>query len=287
MGQLRGKIALITGASRGLGNAIALRFAREGASIGLVARGAVELELVIPELDAAKILADQQFRAIPADLASEHEIERVVDICLREFGGIDILVNNAAVQGPIGSLEENDWHQWQSTFAVNLFAPARLCQLLVPIMRNRGGGKIINISGGGATGPRPDFSAYAASKTGLVRLTETLAEELRVDRIDVNAVAPGAMNTRMLDELLAAGPDAASREFAEAVKRKNENAGASPGRAAGLVAMFASAKCDGITGKLISAVWDDWESLPDRREELMTTDIYTLRRVTPINREAR
>ena len=145
-------------------------------------------------------------------------------------------------------------------------------------MRRRGGGKIVNISGGGATSPRPDFSSYAAAKCALVRLTETLAEELKEDRIDVNAVAPGAMNTRMLDELLSAGPDAAPREFADALKRKREG-GTPPDKAAGLVAMLASSLSDGITGKLISAVWDDWEQLPQRREELKKSELYTLRRV--------
>lgn len=273
------RIALITGASRGLGESIALRFAREGASLALLARGAAGLECLLPKLRALKVRDEQQFRPIPTDLADSADIERAVRVCLREFDGIDILVNNAAIQTPIGPLEQTDWRDWRSSFDVNLFAPARLCQLLIPAMRRRGGGKIVNISGGGATRPRPDFTAYAAAKCALVRLTETLAEELKEDRIDVNAVAPGQMNTRMLDELLSAGPDGAPREFAEALKRKREG-GASPDKAAGLVALLASSLGNGITGKLISAVWDDWEHLPQQREELTNGDIYTLRRVT-------
>ncbi|HZL36384.1 MAG TPA: SDR family oxidoreductase, partial [Tepidisphaeraceae bacterium] len=145
----------------------------------------------------------------------------------------------------------------------------------------RGGGRIVNISGGGATSPRPDFSAYAASKCALVRFTETLALEVRADKIMVNAVSPGAMNTRMLDELLAAGPDAAPREFESALKRNREG-GDSPERAAGLVALLCSSLSNGITGKLISAPWDDWEHLPQRAAELVNSDVYTLRRVTPV-----
>jgi 3-oxoacyl-[acyl-carrier protein] reductase len=273
------KIALITGASRGLGQAIALHFAREGASLALLARGAAGLECLLPKLRAAKIRDDQKFRPIPVDLADADDVERAVRVCMREFDGVDILVNNAAVQGPIGPFEQTDWREWRSTLDVNLFAPARLCQLLIPAMRRRRGGKIVNIAGGGATTPRPDFSAYAAAKCALVRLTETLAEELKQDGIDVNAVSPGAMNTRMLDELLSAGPDAAPREFDAALKRKLEG-GTPPERAAGLVALLASSLSNGITGKLISAVWDDWEHLPDRREELDASEIYTLRRVT-------
>jgi 3-oxoacyl-[acyl-carrier protein] reductase len=279
------RIAVITGPTRGLGEAIALRFAREGASLALLARGAAGLECLLPKLRAVATGDGQQFRPIPVDLADANDIDRAIHVCLREFDGVDILVNNAAVQGPIGPLESNDWAQWRTVFDVNLMAPARLCQLLIPAMRRRPGGKIINISGGGATSPRPDFSAYAASKCALVRLTETLAEELKPDRIDVNAVAPGAMNTRMLDEVLAAGPDGAAKEFADALKRKLQG-GTPPDKAAALVAMLASSLGNGITGKLISAVWDDWEKFPSRREELVGNDIYTLRRVMPNEVEA-
>src|SRR5690606_11210471 len=115
------------------------------------------------------------------------------------------LVNNAAIQGPIGPLESNDPQQWIDTIHTNLIGPAMLCRAVLPGMKRSGYGKIINLSGGGATSPRANVSAYAAAKTGLVRLTETLAEEVKPARIDINAIAPGAMNTRLLDEILAAG----------------------------------------------------------------------------------
>jgi 3-oxoacyl-[acyl-carrier protein] reductase len=196
---------------------------------------------------------------------------------------IDILVNNAAVQGPIGPLDSVDFSAWCEVFQTNLFAPAFLAAEFAKRMRPVGGGKIISISGGGATGPRPDFSAYAASKTALVRLTETLAEELKPYAIDVNAVAPGAMNTRMLEEVLSAGRDAAPREYDAAVKRANEG-GVPPAKAAELVVFLASPASDGITGRLISAVWDDWANLPAHKDELAKSDVYTLRRVVPKDR---
>ncbi|HZK81887.1 MAG TPA: SDR family oxidoreductase, partial [Humisphaera sp.] len=235
------------------------------------------------KLGADSTIEGQKFLPIAADLSYAPDIDRAVELCQCDLGEIDILVNNAAIQGQIGPLETADWQAWRESFDVNLFAPARLCQLVIPAMRRRGGGKIINISGGGATSPRPDFSAYAAAKCALVRLSETLAEELNDARIDVNAVSPGAMNTRMLDEVLQAGPGA-SREYAGAVKRQREG-GASMENAAGLVAMLASSLCDGITGRLISAVWDDWKTLPERARELLDTDMYTLRRVTNSERK--
>ncbi|HWE96050.1 MAG TPA: SDR family oxidoreductase [Tepidisphaeraceae bacterium] len=276
---LLNKIALVTGASRGLGAAIALRLAHDGASLALVARDAAALESFLPRLRDARVAQTQQFRFFPADLSQESQSHSVAEAVTNRMGGVDILVNNAAIQGPIGALDAVDWNDWRAVFDVNLFAPALLSQLLIPVMRSRGG-KIINVSGGGATGPRPDFSAYAASKCALVRLTETLAEEVKSHRIDVNAVAPGPMNTRMLDEVLAAGSSAAPREYAAAVERKRAG-GTPPDKAAALVAWLASPASDGITGKLISAVWDDWETLAERRDELAGSEVYTLRRVTP------
>jgi 3-oxoacyl-[acyl-carrier protein] reductase len=279
---LEDKVALITGASRGLGLAIARRFVRLGADVLLVARDS-------PALDAAltAVVADcerGQFAGVcPADLADAVDIDRAVNYCVDEFGRVDVLVNNAAVQGPLGPFEAQDWVEWRRVFDVDLFAPARFCQLVIPGMRERRWGKIINLSGGGATGPRPDVSAYAAAKTALVRLTETLAEELKGTGVDVNAVAPGAMNTRMLDETLAAGPDGARREYAAAVERSKAG-GAPPERAAELVAFLASPAGDGITGRLISAAWDDWAKLGERRADLAKTDVYTLRRIVPKDR---
>ncbi|HWE03719.1 MAG TPA: SDR family oxidoreductase [Tepidisphaeraceae bacterium] len=276
---LSNRRVLLTGASRGLGEAIAIRLARDGASVALVARGEPELQSLANRLTADPMIDGQTFLAIAADLSYPKDIDRAVEICQSELGEIDILVNNAATQGPIGPLESADFVAWRESFDINLFTPARLCQLVIPAMRRRGAGKIINISGGGATSPRPDFTAYAAAKCALVRLTETLAEELKGAGIDVNAVSPGAMNTRMLDEVLEAGPHGASREYSAALTRRREG-GASMKDAADLVAMLASSSCDGISGRLISAVWDDWKHLFNRRDELAGTDLYTLRRVT-------
>lgn len=274
---LAGKVALVTGASRGLGLEIALRLAADGASLALAARDREALESASKQIIAC--YPDSSVQVFRADFTVQREADALADWALEQWPAIDILINNAAIQGPIGRFEQADWLQWKAVFDVNVFAPARLAQRLVPSMRLRCSGKIINISGGGATSPRPDFSAYAASKCALVRLTETLAEELRDSRIDVNAVSPGAMNTRMLDEVVAAGPNAARREYESALKRQKEG-GANATRAAGLVAWLASAASDGITGKLISAVWDDWERLDQRRHELEKTELFTLRRVS-------
>ncbi len=270
------KIALITGASRGLGAQIAQRLARDGAHVLLVGRDRKALKGVEAAIRAEH--SGQKVKSFPVDLASRLRVDRLIERIANDVGTIDILVNNAAIQGPIGSFDRQDWMKWKSVIDVNLMAPARLAQLVIPQMRAKGWGKIINVAGGGATSARPDFSAYAASKCALVRLTETLAEELRSVGIDVNAVAPGAMNTRMLEEVLAAGPSGAPHEYEAAVKRSREG-GESPDRAAALVAWLASPASDGISGKLISAIWDDWQTLGQRKLELADSELYTLRRV--------
>ncbi len=259
-----------------------MQLAGAGAHLFLVGRDAESLAEASRLATAARVDASQQILLRALDLAHPDACEAATEDCVAAWGGVDILINNAGTQGPIGPLVAVDPAAWQATFDVNLFAPMRLSRRLIPTMRERGRGKIVNVSGGGATGPRPDFSAYACAKTALVRLTETLAEELKPDRIDVNALAPGAMNTRMLDEVLAAGP-AGSREYAAALKRSREG-GTPPATAAEAAVWLASPASDGITGRLISAVWDNWKELAGHADELAKSDVYTLRRILPKDR---
>ena len=150
-------------------------------------------------------------------------------------------------------------------------------------MIKAGSGKIINMSGGGATSPRANFTAYGVSKAALVRFTETLAEELKPHNIQVNAIAPGAVRTQMTEEIVIAGQLAGSRELQQAQGILREG-GDSAENAAELAVFLASAESDGITGRLISAVWDDWRHLGEHSEEIAASDLYTLRRVVPKDR---
>jgi 3-oxoacyl-[acyl-carrier protein] reductase len=280
---LRGQAALVTGASRGLGLEIALHMARAGARLALMARDVAGLEEAGARVRATRAEPAQTIHCQPVNLADDASIDPAVAACLDALGPIGVVVNNAAIQGPLGPLERVDWAAWRGVFQVNLFAPARICRLLIPGMRALGRGKIVNISGGGATGPRPDVSAYAAAKCALVRLSETLAEELRDSGIAVNCVAPGPMKTRMLDELLAAGPGGARAEYQRALAHA-QSGGVPPERAAALVTWLASPASDGISGRLISAQWDAWPSLAEKSEQLAKSDVYTLRRIVPEDR---
>src|SRR3989304_3857404 len=161
----------------------------------------------------------------------------------------------------------------------NLRGPSLAPRFVLPQMLRQGRGKIINLAGGGASSPFPRFSAYATSKAAVVRLTETLAEELKGSGIDVNAIAPGAVNTRLLDQVLEAG-DAAGDQFLNCARRQREEGGTPPEKAAELAVFLASDKSNGLTGRLISAVWDEWPEMALRIPEIMASDLYTLRRVT-------
>jgi 3-oxoacyl-[acyl-carrier protein] reductase len=280
---LAGRSAFITGGSRGLGLAIACRFAAAGSHVAIVGRHQAPLETARSTIEAARTFTSQIVRAFVSDVLDEAGMAAAISAFRSEAGALTALVNNAAVQGPIGDLDRLDWQQWQETIRTDLLAPVNLCRLVLPAMRLHEYGKIVNISGGGATAPRPRFSAYATAKSGLVRFTETLAAELRGSGIDVNALAPGAMNTQMLEEILAAGPGAAGAEYKDAERRQVEG-GTPPERAADLAVFLASAASDGISGRLLSAVWDAWEDLPGHRADLEQSDVYTLRRIVPKDR---
>jgi NAD(P)-dependent dehydrogenase (short-subunit alcohol dehydrogenase family) len=279
---LEDRAALITGANQGLGLAIAKAYVVAGAHVFLCARNKDLLDAACTEVKSHG-RSDQKIFASVCDVTKPGQVESVVENARSKLGSIDILVNNAGIYGPKGILEENDWSEWRDVFSVNLYGSVLMCRALLPHFRARGYGKIIQISGGGATNPLPRLSAYAASKAAVVRFAETIAEETRGTGIDVNSVAPGALCTRMLDEVLEAGPERVGLAFYERMKNLKAQGGTPLEVGAGLAVFLGSSASDGISGKLLSAPWDPWESLADRREELKG-DIYTLRRVIPRDR---
>jgi NAD(P)-dependent dehydrogenase (short-subunit alcohol dehydrogenase family) len=280
---LAGRSALITGASQGLGFAIARAFLAAGADAFICARDEETLEEARAAL-AAEFGPDRHILARAADVSVEASAVRVAREALDAFPELQVLVNNAGVYGPMGPIEEVDWRAWVGALEVNLFGSVLMCRALIPHFKKRRYGKIIQISGGGATNPLPNLSAYAASKAAIVRVAETLAGELGPWHIDVNAVAPGALNTRLLDTVLAAGPAAVGQAFYDRSVRQQADGGTPLETGADLCAFLASSESDGITGRLLSAVWDPWRDLPRRRADLDGSDVYTLRRIVPGDR---
>jgi NAD(P)-dependent dehydrogenase (short-subunit alcohol dehydrogenase family) len=280
---LEGRTALITGANQGLGLAIARAYVEAGASVFMCARDAALLDKARTEI-AALATSGQLVLARAADVSSRTDVDALAQAVLDAFPQLHVLVNNAGVYGPLGLIEEVDWESWVQAIEINLFGSILMCRALLPHFKAHRYGKIVQLSGGGATNPLPRISAYAASKAAIVRFAETLAEEVRDDGIDVNSIAPGALNTRMLDQVLAAGPQAVGKDFHERMIKTKAQGGTALEKGAALAVFLGSAASDGVTAKLLSAVWDPWDTLPEHRAELQQTDIYTLRRITPADR---
>lgn len=281
--KLKGRYAIITGAGQGLGACIAEHYVAQGASVLLCARNEMSLYTVSQRL-RQRLVDGQQVLIQTADVSDRTQVEDLVALATKSFPHVDILVNNAGVYGPMGYIEEIDWDEWVQAININLMGTVYPCRAVLPQLKARGYGKIINLSGGGATNPLPQLSAYAASKAAVVRFSETLAEEVKGFGIDVNTIAPGALATRLLEQVISAGPEKVGVAFHQRMMKIQEEGGTPLEQGAALCVYLGSAESDGITGKLISAVWDPWEQLHKHLDELQQSDIYTLRRIVPKDR---
>jgi NAD(P)-dependent dehydrogenase (short-subunit alcohol dehydrogenase family) len=275
--------AIITGGTLGLGLAIVREFLNEGANVLFCARSRDAVSRLQDELTRL-LRTGQKLIGLPCDVSSPREVENMFAQFADELGVLHVLVNNAGVYGPKGPSEDVSWQDWMRAIEINLYGTLLPCRAAIPLMKKSGRGKIVNFSGGGATNPLPRLSAYAASKAAVVRLTETLAEELRDFRIEINAIAPGALNTRLLDEVLQAGPEIVGETFYQKSLQQAKEGGVPLEKGARLCVYLASKASDGITGKLLSAQWDPWENLQSHFDDIANSDIYTLRRIIPKDR---
>jgi NAD(P)-dependent dehydrogenase (short-subunit alcohol dehydrogenase family) len=279
--KLKNVNALITGGSQGLGKVMAEHFLREGAEVCICSRG--EKELLATRDELAKKFPSQKVLAKGCDVSDEAQVKELVSFTLRELGSLQALVLNAGIYGPMGATESVSLDEWRRALDINLFGVLLPCRAFIPHFKKNNSGKIIVLSGGGATNPLPNISSYAASKAAVVRLAETLAEELRPFHVDVNAIAPGALKTRFVDQVLTAGPGKVGAEFFAKNKKWAEEGAVPLELGANLAVYLASAESNGITGKLISAQWDPWQKLHEFKNDL-AADIYTLRRIVPKDR---
>lgn len=265
-----GKVVLITGAGRGIGKRLALGFGAAGARVALLARSKAELDLVNLEIEHA---AGASLR-LRADVRDYEQLAAAIDRLKSHFGRLDVLVCSAAMQGPIGPFLETPPQAWIDTINTNLIGAANAARAALPLLLARRSGKILFLGGRGAADPRPNFSAYAASKAGLVRLAETLAEELRDDNVQVNVMSPGGSYTHMIDEILGAGEKAGQKEQEKAYQIRLSG-GVAAEKQIALALFLASEDSNHISGKLIH-VNDDWKRL---EHASVSPDSWTVRRI--------
>ena len=273
-------LAIVTGASRGLGRLITIELAGAGVDVLMVGRD----ERALAQTAEAASKTAASLHPFVCDLSRPEAAEMVV-LAARQLGAVDILVNNAAIQGPIGPVWETDFAAFEATMRVDFLVPVALMRAVLPEMFARGAGWIVNISGGGATAPRPMFTAYGAAKTALVRVAETLAAETAGKGVRVNSIAPGAFASGMTKAIITEGQAAGEweRQSAERILTSRDDTAAQ--QTAKFVAYLVAGPGRDVTGKLISTLWDPWTELHRRWDDIRGNDVYTLRRIVPADRK--
>lgn len=271
--QLEGKVALVTGGNIGIGKVIALEYVRNGAAVVIASLPHPETEETLTELSTYGV----PVLFVETDVTQFDSVERLLHVIASRFSRIDIAVNNAGILGPLGATELTNPQSWAETINVNLFGTYHVCRAVIPLMRAQMRGKIINLAGGGATTPLPNFSAYAASKAAIVRFTEVLAHEVADSNIQVNAISPGVVMTRLMKTILDNLTHLSTweREYFAAEAAKGGN---TPFLAARMAVFLGSERANHISGKVLSAVWDDIEALTP--QTLASSEaLFTLRRI--------
>ena len=282
---------VLTGSSTGIGRALAERLLSRGHHVWGLARS--------DQSDFAAL--HPAFRHTRCDVSDYSAAAAAASAYAAAWPQLDAVICAAGLQGEIAPALTADPLKWSATVRANLDGTYFALRAFAPLLLNRpvfsSRAKIVCFSGGGATKARVNFSAYGVAKTALVRLVETIAEENRDQPLDINALAPGAINTRLTDEVLALGPSVVgAAEYAAAQKQKaaalvpsslaTAGASADPALTRGLdcIEWLLSPASDGITGRLLSAPWDPWPTLGDHRTALAASDVYTLRRIVPEDR---
>ena len=273
--KLENRVALITGAGRGIGRAIAEAFAAEGAKLALAARTRAELD------ETARMVENTgaETLVVLADVTDESDVKAMVEQTLARFQTIDILVNSAGIAGPVGPVQANDVSEWVRTVQVNLIGSFLCCHAVLPVMLRQDRGRIVNLSGAGATNAWRDMSAYCSSKAAVVRLTETMSLELAETNVRVNVLGPGSVHTRMWEEILEGGTAAGNQELRERGEMVTTGGGASIDRAAELAVYLASDELGELNGRLISATSEGFPFSGETVQRIMSTEAFMIRRV--------
>ena len=271
------KNVIITGGTVGFGKSLAEKFLGEGANVSICSRN--EQQLFDTKSELTSKFPNQTILAKKCDVSIEKDVKEFISYSLDAFKTIHVLILNAGVYGPMGPIETVSLDEWRKSIDINLFGVLLPCRELIPHFKQNKYGKIIVLSGGGATNPMPNLSSYATAKAAIVRLVETLSKELSSYNVDINAIAPGAMSTRMIEQVIDAGPEIVGDEFFKKNQNWKQNGATSMELGTNLAVYLSSDDSNGVTGKLISAQWDDWKNFGNHLDDLQNSDIYTIRRI--------
>ena len=278
----KNKNVIITGGTVGFGKALAEKFLSEGANVSICSRN--EQQLFDTQSELLSKFPNQIILVKKCDVSIEKDVKEFIAYSLDTFKTIHVLILNAGVYGPMGPIETVSLDEWRKSIDINLFGVLLPCRELIPHFKQNKYGKIIVLSGGGATNPMPNLSSYATAKAAVVRLVETLSKELSSYNVDINAIAPGAMSTRMIEQVIDAGPEIVGDEFFKKNQNWKQNGATSMELGTNLTVYLSSDDSNGVTGKLISAQWDDWKNFGNHLNDLQNSDIYTIRRIVPEDR---
>ncbi|HRE40697.1 MAG TPA: SDR family oxidoreductase [Ignavibacteria bacterium] len=276
MSNLKNKTIIITGGSLGIGFAIAKKCVQDGARVIIASRNKTDLENALTELNS---IGKEKNLSYSLDIGDLNAVRNFAKWCNDEKLEISGLVNNAGIYGPMGKTTLVDMDEFTNAIQINFLGTVYMCNVFAPLLKSTGRKKIVNYSGGGAATPFANYSAYATSKIAIVRFTENLAIELADENFDINCVAPGFVVTRLHNQTLNQNPDSVGKNFFENTKKQVDSGGVPPEKAADLTAFLLSDDSDGITGKFISAPWDDWQSEEFKKTLLEDKDFATLRRI--------
>ena len=273
---------LITGANQGLGFEIAKYFAQKDKKLILCGRTKKLNKIAKKKLNQ---LNNKDIFFYKLDISKKNDVDKFYSKIFRKFKKIDVLINNAGIYGPKGYTHLVDWNELIKTININLIGSIYMIRKILPHFKDKKSGRIIQMSGGGASSSFPFFSSYSISKVGIVRYVENIAEEYKKYKIFANSVAPGPVNTRMLNEVLEAGPNKVGKKFYEKSIKQLKNGGTDISKIISLIDFLSSNKSNGISGKLISALWDNWIDFKKNLKILKKSDVGTLRRIAGRDRK--
>lgn len=275
MASLKDTCVIVTGGARGIGKFLTHALYEEGAKIVICSRNEQEVKRVCKDINNAK---DIRVFGIVADVSKVQDSKKIVDYAIKKFGRVDVLINNAGVIGEVNEFTKGSPLSWRKAVQVNLFGTVNMTHAVLHHMSSFKAGKIINFAGAGVGGKnlQKNVSSYVTSKFAIAGFTETVAQELSKDNIQINAISPGAINTMITDYMIGKGKKRTGEEMYHTLLKQKETGGDSLNNVSRLALYLCQKKSDYLTGRTLSAKWDTTSKL---QEAKTNNNVFKLRRI--------